>query len=107
MKHTIDDFDAWVAKIVAKRPDFASEYLAAVLEEYKEFKDSRAILSALKQIALAQGINRIAERAGIPRVTVSRALSENGNPRMDTFMAIIDAMGLNLAFAAKSENIVH
>ncbi|MEK6746013.1 MAG: hypothetical protein ABL867_11000 [Rickettsiales bacterium] len=101
MKNQQDDFDMWIAKIIAKRPNFASEYLEATLEEYKEFKDSKAILGALKQIALAQGIGRIAERAGIPRVTISRALSEKGNPRMDTFMSIIDAMGLNISFSVQ------
>lgn len=101
-----EDFDLWIAKIIAKRPNFASEYLAATLEEYKNFKDTKAILGALKQIALAQGISQIAKRAGIPRVTISRALSEKGNPRMDTFLSIIDAMGLNLSFSAQPTNKV-
>ena len=104
MSNIPEDYDLWIAKIIAKRPNFASEYMTAILEEYKNFKDNKAILGALKQIALAQGISTIAQRAGIPRVTISRALSEKGNPRMDTFMSIIDAMGLTLSFSAQPTN---
>ncbi len=107
MKNNTDDFDLWIAKIIAKRPDFASEYLSATLAENKNYRNNSAILSALKQIALAQGMNNVSKRAGIGRVTLSRALSKKGNPRMDTFMSIINAMGLNLNFSPQVKSSIH
>ena len=99
MKYNTDDHDVWVAKIISKIPNFEKGYMEAILEDYKEFKDVRSVVSALKQIALAQGINKVAERAEMPRVTISRALSAKGNPRMGTFLSIIDALGLHLSIS--------
>lgn len=103
MTQAANNFDMWVANIISKRPNFESEYMDAILEETN---DSKVILSALKQIALAQGINKVAQAAGMPRVTISRALSAKGNPRMDTFLAIVDALGLHISFS-KNAPILH
>ena len=51
---------------------------------------------ALKQIAEAQGIAKIAKAAGIPRESLYRVLSPKGNPRMSTLFALVRAMGLQV-----------
>ena len=102
MTHEADEHDVWVAKIISKIPNFEKGYMEAILEEYQENKNPRPILNALKQIALAQGINKVAKAADMPRVTISRALSAKGNPRMDTFLAIVDALGLHISFSKNS-----
>lgn len=104
-KHTIldneEDFDNWMAKILATRKDFETGYMEAILEDYKEFRDTRPVISALKQIAIAKGMSKVAKDAVLPRVTLSRALSAKGNPRMDTLFSIIDALGLEISVRAK------
>lgn len=98
------DFNTWMAQSLAKIPNFESEYMEAILEEYQGNKNPRPIINALKQIALAQGINKVAERADMPRVTISRALSAKGNPRMDTFLSIVDALGLHISFSKNTQS---
>lgn len=95
MKETAT-YDTWVAQRLAKNPEVAAEYLRALLEEATDKENSQALLRALKQIAQAQGIAKVAKAAGIHRESLSRALSDRGNPRVDTLTAIVHAMGLQL-----------
>lgn len=74
-------------------PDFAAEYLRAAMEDSDEPK---VLLIALRQIAKARGIAKVAKRARIERESLYRALSPNGNPRFSTIMAITKALGLSL-----------
>lgn len=74
-------------------PELAVEYLNAAAEE----DDPRVYLTALRTVAEAQGMARVASTAGVPRESLYRALSEGGNPRFDTFRAILRAAGLKLA----------
>lgn len=74
-------------------PEFAAEYLKAALEDSNEPK---VLLIALRQLAKAQGIAKVAKKAHIERESLYRALSPNGNPRFSTIMAITKALGLTL-----------
>ena len=77
-------------------PDFANEYLAAVLEEAELPSGQAALLAALRHITAAQGMTAVASRAGIPRESLYRALSPNGNPTIKTFLAVIRGTCLHL-----------
>lgn len=89
-------YDTWVAERLAKSPKLAAEYVRAVLESSAERESQQVLLRALKQVAQAQGISKVAKTAGIRRESLSRALSERGNPRIDTLLTIVHAMGLQL-----------
>ena len=80
-------------------PDFANEYLATSLEETDQAGGQKALLLALRHIAEAQGMKAIAERAGIPRESLYRALGPRGNPIVKTLLAIMNASGLHLSVA--------
>ena len=43
------------------------------------------------------GIAHLAEATGLNRETLSRTLSENGNPRLSSLGLIIEALGLRLS----------
>ena len=45
----------------------------------------------------AQGMSAVAERAGIPRESLYRALGPKGNPTVKTLLAILNASGLHLS----------
>lgn len=77
-------------------PDFAIEYLKVALEEATDEVGRDVLLGALRRIAQAHGIAKIARAAGIKRESLSRALSAKGNPRFDTLYAVTHAMGLQL-----------
>ncbi len=99
MKKKIDnsvEHDEWVAQRLAKNPKLQKEYMKILIEDAAKQNNEQALLRAIKQIAKAQGINNVASAAGIRRESLSRALSEKGNPRIDTFLSIIHAMGLQL-----------
>ena len=71
----------------------AAEYLNAAAEE----KDRRIYLAALRTVAEARGMAKVAKAAGVPRESLYRALSSGGNPRLSTLHAILKAAGLKLA----------
>lgn len=77
-------------------PEFAVEYLKVAIEEATDEDGRHVLLGAIRQIAEAHGIAKIARAAGIKRESLSRALSAKGNPRFDTLYAVIHAMGLQL-----------
>ena len=73
--------------------ELAAEYLNAAAED----SDSRVYLAALRTVAEARGMAKIAKAAGVPRESLYRALSSSGNPRFSTLHAILKAAGLKLA----------
>ena len=76
---------------------FADEYLAVALEEANQPGGKEAMLAALRQIAEANGMTAVAERAGIPRESLYRALSPSGNPTIKTLLAVVNGVGLKLS----------
>jgi probable addiction module antidote protein len=88
--------DETVVDMLKRDPDFASVYLAAALDESSEPGGQFALLTALRQIAEAQGMASVAERAGIPRESLYRALSPKGNPTLKTLLALLSATGMRL-----------
>jgi probable addiction module antidote protein len=88
--------DEAVVKLLKDDPDFATAYLGAALDESDQPGGQAALLAALRHIAEAQGMASVAERAGIPRESVYRALSPRGNPTLKTLLALLNATGLRL-----------
>ena len=58
------------------------------------------LLIALRHLAQAQGIAKVAKAAGIERESLYRALSEHGNPRLSTLVAVTKAIGVRLTVEA-------
>jgi probable addiction module antidote protein len=82
-----------IVRRLRKNPEFAAEYLKAALEDQDE---PRVLLIALRHLALARGIAKVARSAGIERESLYRALSLHGNPRLSTLFAVTKAIGLRL-----------
>ena len=78
-------------------PELADVYLATALEEATLPGGQFALLAALRHIAQAQGMAVVAEKAGMPRESLYRALSPKGNPTIKTMLAVLGAAGLQLA----------
>jgi probable addiction module antidote protein len=89
--------DQTVIELLREDPSFADEYLSAALDEVDEPVGREALLSALRHIAEAQGMATIAERAGIKRESLYRALSPKGNPTIKTVLAVMSAAGMKLS----------
>ena len=95
-KSSISHDDVMVRRL-RKDPEFAAEYLKAALEDSDE---PRVLLMALRHLAQAQGIAKVAKAAGVERESLYRALSPGGNPRLSTLVAVTKAIGLRLTVEA-------
>ena len=78
-----------------QNPDYAAEYLNAALAD----EDPSVFLTALKDIADAQGVSvaTIARKARLNRESLYRTLSDKGNPRLHTLCLILVTLGLRLS----------
>jgi len=90
--------DEAMVRRLRKDPEFAAEYLKAALED----DEPRVLLIALRHLAQAQGVAKVAKAAGIERESLYRALSERGNPRLSTLFAVTKAVGLRLTVETAS-----
>jgi probable addiction module antidote protein len=66
------------------------------LEAAMEGNDAKHIASALGNIARSKGMSEIARKAGLGRQALYKALSEDGNPTLETLVAVLGALGLEL-----------
>ena len=69
------------------------EYLNVALEE----NDPKYFAKALGNVARAKGMSSVSEATGLGRQSLYRALSDDGNPRIDTLFRVIDALEVKLA----------
>jgi len=97
-KASVSHDEAMVRRL-RKDPEFAAEYLKAALEDEDE---PRVLLIAMRHLAQAQGVAKVAKAAGIERESLYRALSERGNPRLSTLFAVTKAVGLRLTVETAS-----
>ncbi|MDX1949179.1 MAG: hypothetical protein SFT90_01610 [Rickettsiales bacterium] len=73
--------------------------LKIALEEYEQDGDLLALLDFFRQLAKAQGgLAKIAKKSKISRQALHSALSEDGNPKIKTFEAILKTLGYRMSF---------
>ena len=89
----------WDASEHLETTDDMVAYLEAALED-----GNPALVSAvLGDIARAKGMAEIAEKTGLGRTSLYKALSPEGHPEFATILKVINALGLQLqATAVKS-----
>ncbi len=75
------------------------EDMAAYLDSALEDGDPALISAVLGDIARAKGMTEIAEKTGLGRTSLYKALSPDGHPEFATIMKVIDALGLQLKAA--------
>jgi probable addiction module antidote protein len=69
------------------------KYLRAALRDSTE-----AFLVAVHNVVDAQiGMTKLASDAGLHRVNLYRMLSEEGNPRLESLSAVLEAIGMRLS----------
>lgn len=85
------------------RPFDAANYLrgpedeADLLSDAVADGDPRYIAAALGAVARAHGgISELARNTGLHRKTLEKALSERGNPTLDTVIKVLEALGLRM-----------
>jgi probable addiction module antidote protein len=78
-------------------PAEAAEYLNAALEDSDEM-----LLLALRDVAEARQMARVAEDAGVAREALYRMLNKSGNPTFRSLMGILAALGVKVCFTPVS-----
>ena len=78
-------------------PVEAAEYLSAALED----DSNELFLLALRNVAEAHGMKKLAEDAQLNRESMYKMLSEQGNPQFASLTAILRELGLKLSVQAK------
>ena len=71
------------------------------LEAAMEGNDPKHIAGALGDIARSKGMTEIARKTGLGRQALYTALSESGNPTLETLTAVLSALGLELTVQRK------
>ena len=89
---------------MATRPFQVTDYLrtdrqiAAYLDAALADGNPRVLLEAVRDVAAVRGgMAALARRAGIPRESLYRMLSNRGNPSYAAVRAILDAAGFRLS----------
>jgi len=77
----------------------SEEMIAAYLDAIMEEGGVALMRTALGDVAKARGMTDLAERTGITRSGLYKALAEKGNPSMDTMDTVLRAMGLRLSIS--------
>ena len=90
---TLDNVEA---DYFRNHPREIDAYLVDIFEDYAEDGDSAALLASLRIIAKVKGISALAEKTGMTRQGLQKALSSKGNPRMDNINSIMHALGYRL-----------
>lgn len=96
--------------LTKKHDDFLAEslhdpreitaYLNVALEDAFEEGDFRLFLLALRDVAVAKGMRKVASKAKLNRESLYRMLSEQGNPELSSLWALLKTMGIKLSVTA-------
>lgn len=82
-------------------PEAASEYLNAASES----GDTSTFLLALRLVAESRGISQVALDAELNRESLYKMLSDQGNPRLSSMLAVFEAIGVQIQVKPlKSDN---
>ena len=84
-----------------RTPEEMAAYLEACMEEAAG--DAAFVAKALGDIARAKGMAQVASDAGLSRESLYKALSGERNPRLDTVLRVLGALGLKLRAEAVSD----
>jgi probable addiction module antidote protein len=89
------DYHSWQIKQLTN-PQTAASYLNAALNDSNEM-----FLKALRNVAEAGTIAKVAKKAGVRRESLYKTLSDRGNPRLDTLNSVLSVLGLRIAIETR------
>lgn len=72
------------------------EEVVEALSDALESGEPGYIAATLGAIARSEGMTKLAEKTGVNRQALYTALSENGNPTLETLLKVMTALGIRL-----------
>jgi probable addiction module antidote protein len=95
-----NNLKVWDASQHLDSEEMVFAYMNAAIED----GDAALFTAALGDIARARGMTEIANRAGLSRESLYRALSSEGNPEFATIVKVMKAMGLRMSVMSDGSN---
>lgn len=74
------------------------ESIAEFLNASLAMKDPAVLLNAVITVARARSMSQLAEASGLGRESLYKALKPGAQPRYDTVMRVLDALGVEMVF---------
>ena len=81
------------------------EMVAAYLTEAFESDDPSAIAMAIGAVARSHGMSAVAEKAGLSRENLYRALGGDAKPEFATVVKVLRALGIDLIAQPHAEKV--
>ena len=78
-----------------------AEYLAASLED----ENPDVFLAAIANVAKARGMASVAEKTGLGRESLYKALKPGAKPRYDTVMKVVRSLKLRLSVESEARRV--
>jgi len=82
----------WDTSEYLDSPEMIQAYLNAAFED----GDTEQILTAIGNVAKAQGMSDIAKKTSLGRQNLYKALSADSSPKFDTIKKVVEALGCQL-----------
>jgi probable addiction module antidote protein len=76
--------------------EVVAEYLTAALED----DNPDVFLAAVGNVAKARGMSAVAERTGLGRESLYKALAPGAKPRYETVVRVLHSLGVKLTVSA-------
>lgn len=93
MPKRTEAYDSWQLEKLSD-PEIAATFLNAALEDSSEM-----FLIALRKVAQARQMAKVAKEANIQRETLYHALSGEGNPTLQTLSSVLGVLGLKISIS--------
>jgi len=76
--------------------EIIAEYLTAALED----ENPDVFLAAVGNVAKARGMTAIAERTGLGRESLYKAMAPGAKPRYDTVLKVLHSLGVKISVSS-------
>ena len=100
MKTTKDtnnfNLENWVIKTLKSDPELAQEYITQAVDTFNKENNIDSLIYSLEKIIQAKGKDYFEKESDIKYQDLYKELSKKGNPRIKTFIVILDSLGYRL-----------
>ena len=101
MSKRILKYEDFLDDALVGNPSLATEYLNEAIKMVQEGDSIDIFLLALRDVARANGITKIANKTKKSRTSLYKSLAEKADPKFSTIMDILDSLNIYLGFHSK------
>jgi len=92
----MENFSKFDAVAYLDSEEMIAEYLTAAMED----ENPDVFLAAIGDVAKARGISAVAQRSGLGRTSLYKALTPGAKPRYETIIKVLRGLGVKPTFTA-------